>query len=244
MEDDGVQQIKASEDVRNEIGDTALHVATRAAHADFVKQLVTSNYMKENDLEKKNKEGDTAFTLAAMSGNVQLALLMFEKNKKLAMIRDGKKYYPGMLPVQVAALLGLKDMVNYLYTITGEELKNEDRIKLLKNKEGDTAFTLAAMSGNVQLALLMFEKNKKLAMIRDGKKYYPGMLPIQVAALLGLKDMVNYLYTITGEELKNEDRIKLLVTLIDNDSYGKHQFQNILGLPVFVYKRPAMKMLA
>ncbi|KAH7534688.1 hypothetical protein JRO89_XSUnG0002800 [Xanthoceras sorbifolium] len=115
----------------SDVGNTALHVAAAAGHINFVKQLVMGNYMKENDLEKKNKEGDTAFTLAAMSGNVQLALLMIEKNKKLAMIRNGKEDDPGMLPVQTAALLGLKKMVNYLYRITKEELKNEDRIELL-----------------------------------------------------------------------------------------------------------------
>ncbi|KAH7534692.1 hypothetical protein JRO89_XSUnG0000300 [Xanthoceras sorbifolium] len=440
MEDDGVQQIKASEDVRNEIdlettkryvdlyvaalegdwgkaeaiykdypddavaslsdlGDNALHVAAAAGRINFVKQLVMSNYRNEKDLEKKNKEGNTALTLAAMSENVQLALLMIQKNKKLAMIRTGIEDNLGLLPVQMAALLGLKKIVNCLYTITREELKNEDRIELLvilidnnlyvqskefgrdaaatvstiflifesfksmlcllikdkqkdskalfvlqqaladaifprimgatsakeawdtlkqefhcsetafedvddgvqqieedyvpeeidpetrkryevlyeaalegvwgkaeaiykdypgdavaslsdvgdtalhvaaaaghthfvkqlimsnymkednlekKNKEGNTALTLAAMSENVQLALLMIQKNKKLAMIRNDS----GILPVQTAALLGLEHMVKYLYTITTtEELKNEDRIELLVTLIRYDLY-------------------------
>ncbi|KAH7534687.1 hypothetical protein JRO89_XSUnG0002000 [Xanthoceras sorbifolium] len=148
----------------SDVGDTALHVAAAAGHTHFVKQLIMSNYMKEDNLEKKNKEGNTALTLAAMSENVQLALLMIQKNKKLAMIRNGK------------------------------------------------------------------EDNS-------------GMLPVQMAALLGLKKMLNYLYTITREELKNEDRIELLVILIDNDLYGKHLFQYILGLPMDSVKRPSMKML-
>ncbi|KAH7531689.1 hypothetical protein JRO89_XSUnG0011300 [Xanthoceras sorbifolium] len=82
------------------------------------------------------------------------------------------------------------------------------------------------MSENVQLALLMIEKNKKLAMIRN-EKYQLGMLPVQVADLFGHRKMVNYLYTITREELKNEDRIALLITLIINDLYSKHLFQFI-----------------
>ncbi|KAL5842958.1 hypothetical protein ACOSQ3_013561 [Xanthoceras sorbifolium] len=113
-----------------------------------------SNYMKENDLEKKNHDGNTAFTLAAMSGNVQLALLMIEKNKKLAMIRNGKEDNLGMLPVQMAALLGLKKMVNYLYKITREELKNEDRIELLVTLIDNASY---------DVALSMVEEHPELA---------------------------------------------------------------------------------
>ncbi|KAH7569652.1 hypothetical protein JRO89_XS06G0228100 [Xanthoceras sorbifolium] len=110
--------------------------------------------MKEDDLEKKNKKGNTAFTLVAMSGNVQLALLMIENNKKLAMIRNGIEDNSGMLAVQVAALLGHKEMVNYLYKITREDLKNEDRIELLVKLIDSDLY---------DVALLMVEEHPDLA---------------------------------------------------------------------------------
>ncbi|KAL5773587.1 hypothetical protein ACOSQ2_013511 [Xanthoceras sorbifolium] len=138
----------------SDLGDNALHVAAGAGHTPFVAKLISSNYMKEDDLEKKNKKGNTAFTLVAMSGNVQLALLMIEKNKKLAMIRNGIEDNSGMLAVQVAALLGHKEMVNYLYKITREDLKNEDRIELLVKLIDSDLY---------DVALLMVEEHPDLA---------------------------------------------------------------------------------
>ncbi|KAK1556853.1 hypothetical protein Q3G72_013425 [Acer saccharum] len=69
------------------------------------------------------------------------------------------------------------------------------------------------MTGNMKLVLLMLEKNEELAMIRNRS----GKLPVQMAALLGHKEMVNKLYCTTKNKLTQEDLFELLILLIGND---------------------------
>ncbi|KAK3188909.1 hypothetical protein Dsin_028470 [Dipteronia sinensis] len=114
------------QDCLTDVGDTALHVAVVARSNDFVEKLVRSKYMEKEDLEKPNNEGNTAFILAAMLGNIEVVLLMLEKNEKLVKIRNGEN-----LPVQMAALLGHKEMVKCLYIRTKDHLNDDDRILLL-----------------------------------------------------------------------------------------------------------------
>ncbi|KAJ4702459.1 Ankyrin repeat family protein [Melia azedarach] len=105
--------------------DTALHIAAAAKHTNFVKELVKR--MNEEDLAEKNNVGNTALCLAAASGKVELAKVMMEKNKALAMIRDRNE----MLPLHMATSLGHKELVKFIYQETKDELDNEDRIELL-----------------------------------------------------------------------------------------------------------------
>ncbi|KAK2640250.1 hypothetical protein Ddye_028045 [Dipteronia dyeriana] len=58
------------------LGDTALHVVAAVGRNEFVKQLV-SKYLKDEDLEMKNEKGNTAFCLAAMTGNMELVRFIY-----------------------------------------------------------------------------------------------------------------------------------------------------------------------
>lgn len=66
-------------------------------------------------------------------------------------------------------------------------------------------------------ARVMMKHNKFIAMVRDHNQ----TLPIDVAASLCHRDMVEYLYEQTKYSLSDEDCIELLVTLIETDIYGK-----------------------
>lgn len=106
--------------------ETALHIAAGARHTMFVQELV--KLMTPDDLALQNKVGNTALCFAAASGIKKIAEVMVNKNNKLPSIRGSK----GATALCMAALLGHKDMVWYLYTVTKEEdLTDKDRIELL-----------------------------------------------------------------------------------------------------------------
>ncbi|KAJ4702447.1 Ankyrin repeat family protein [Melia azedarach] len=107
----------------SEKGGTALHIAAAAKHIDFVKELVKR--MNENDLSKQNSVGSTALFFAAASGKVELAQEIVKNNKEIAMIPDDR----GTLPIDMAAWLGDKRMVEYLYQET-TPLNEEHRKQL------------------------------------------------------------------------------------------------------------------
>ena len=64
----------------------------------------------------------------------------------------------------------------------------------------------------------MVETGRDLAMTRGREN----LLPIYMAALLGHRGMVSYLYDETKEQLTDSDRITLLVALINSDIYGEN----------------------
>ncbi|KAG8639674.1 hypothetical protein MANES_14G165800v8 [Manihot esculenta] len=117
----------------NAQGETALHIATAANHAQFVKQMVNKipeekkHYLAIKASNENNGQGNTAFFYAAVSGNVEVAQIMLKKNDSLVMIR-GKR---NVLPIHVAALVGNKEMVHFLYKKCKEQLKANDRKALL-----------------------------------------------------------------------------------------------------------------
>ena len=115
-------------DEHSDVRDTALEAAVLAGHNDFVENLSSSSYMKKEDLERKNGDGNTAFIVAAMLGNIRVVLRMLEKNEKLVNIRNERRK---RLPVQMAASLGHKDIVKCLYKRTMDHFNDEDRILLL-----------------------------------------------------------------------------------------------------------------
>ncbi|KAG6769289.1 hypothetical protein POTOM_024909 [Populus tomentosa] len=106
-------------------GETALHIAAAAEHTHFVKQLVGK--MSIEALTYKNEAGNTAFCFAAISGVEALANVMMETGRDLAMTRGREN----LLPIYMAALLGHRGMVSYLYDETKEQLTDSDRITLL-----------------------------------------------------------------------------------------------------------------
>ena len=106
-------------------GETALHIAAAAEHTHFVKMLVER--MSAEALTYKNEAGNTSFCFAAISGVEALAKVMMDIKRDLAMTRGREN----LLPIYMAALMGHRGMVSYLYDETKEQLTDGDRITLL-----------------------------------------------------------------------------------------------------------------
>nr|XP_016450194.1 PREDICTED: uncharacterized protein LOC107775034 [Nicotiana tabacum] len=107
-------------------GERVLHIAAVARSTRFVQKLV--NKLEESDLELPNNGGTNAFCFAAASGVVKIASIMRDKNNKLPNIisKHGSA-------ITMAALLGHKDMVVYLYEVTDlAALDNLERFELLE----------------------------------------------------------------------------------------------------------------
>ncbi|KAL2473934.1 Ankyrin repeat family protein [Forsythia ovata] len=106
--------------------DRPLHIAAATKRTDFVRNLVEN--LNTSDLALQNKHGNTAFCHAAVSGVVEIAKVMYEKNKDLPTIRGSGK----MTPFEMAVLLGNKKMVEYLYKITPlGDFEAEERMRIL-----------------------------------------------------------------------------------------------------------------
>ncbi|XP_019160649.1 PREDICTED: ankyrin repeat-containing protein NPR4-like [Ipomoea nil] len=139
--------------------DTVLHVAALGGNKLFVRKVVEMLKSSE-DLEEKNDYGCTAFYNAVVSGVVENAKCMIEKNQRLLRIRS----YSEITPIHQAALQRHKDMVSYLYTVKPleEYLERQERIKLLKitiyNHMHDVA--LKILKEDRTLALTKFKGNR------------------------------------------------------------------------------------
>ncbi|TKY72713.1 Ankyrin repeat-containing protein [Spatholobus suberectus] len=106
--------------------ETALHISAGARRTKFVEELVKR--MRAMDLEIQNKDNNTALCFAAASGVTNIAKLMVESNRNLPGIRGSE----GVTPLYIATLLGQRDMVWYLYSVTNHEMLNtEDYFSLL-----------------------------------------------------------------------------------------------------------------
>ena len=101
--------------------DTVLHVAAGARHVHFVKKLV--EMMDKQDLKLKDINGNTAFSIAAAAGSIEIVDIMMKKNEYLPTIRGGQ----GMTPLYMAALMRQSEMADYLYSGTKEMLDDADR---------------------------------------------------------------------------------------------------------------------
>ncbi|KAL2494108.1 Ankyrin repeat family protein [Forsythia ovata] len=133
--------------------ETVLHVAAGAKHVKFVEELV--KLMDPSELAIKNKYENTALCFAVVSGIKRIAEVMVAKNNDLPMIRGSN----GVTPLHIAALLGYRDMVWYLSSVTDSQyLTREDYIALL----------LATISSDLfDIALKILEHKPELAIERD-----------------------------------------------------------------------------
>ncbi|KAA8535787.1 hypothetical protein F0562_030779 [Nyssa sinensis] len=131
-----------------------------ARHTKFVEELV--NKISANDLELKNKDGNTALCFAAASGITWIAEVMVNKNINLPRIRGSQ----GVTPLYMAALLGHRDMVWYLYSVTGDEyLKLEDFFGLLVAAISSDLydFALYVLGRHPHLAI-RYDRNRETAL--------------------------------------------------------------------------------
>ncbi|CAN1810306.1 Ankyrin repeat-containing protein ITN1 [Linum perenne] len=133
--------------------ETALHIAAGARHTVFVRKLVKK--MTPDDLSLQNKVGNTALCFAAVAGLTEIAKVLVNKNRHLPLIRGSK----GATPLYMAVLLGKRDMVWYLYSVTNDnDLSGEDRIGLL----------VAAITSDLfDFALALLRNHPELGTARD-----------------------------------------------------------------------------
>lgn len=137
-------------------GETVLHIAAAAKHPHLVAELV--NIMDIDSLALVNKVGNTALCFAAVSGVVEIAATMVEKHRGLPNIRGSQ----GMTPLHMAGLLGHRQMVWYLLSVTDvQQLTDQDRIGLLTSCIDTDLF---------EEALYILHNNRNLALLRDAKK--------------------------------------------------------------------------
>lgn len=133
--------------------ETALHIAAGAKQTEFVKELV--KLMDKRDLELKNKYDNTALCFAAASGVIMIAEVMVEKNRDLPGVRGSN----GVTPLHMAALLGHRDMVWFLYNVTNNEFLT---------KQDYTALLIATISSDLyDVALQILQQQPNLATERD-----------------------------------------------------------------------------
>ncbi|WVY95408.1 hypothetical protein V8G54_034496 [Vigna mungo] len=85
----------------------------------FVKELM--HCMDKEDLVNYKEEGNTAFCLAAMSGNVEIAKILFCKNPWLLWIRDQNH----MLPIEIASSAGHIPMTKFLFQKTSKDPRHK-----------------------------------------------------------------------------------------------------------------------
>ena len=87
--------------------------------------------------------------------------------------------------------------------------------------EGNTAFCLVAITGNVKIAEILLRKNHRLLWIRDQNH----MLPIQLASSAGHIPMTEFLFRKTSEDPQDiipfQDIVKLFFFALNNNIYCK-----------------------
>ncbi|KAI9126557.1 hypothetical protein K1719_002153 [Acacia pycnantha] len=133
---------------------TVLHVAAGAGHVHFVKELL--NVMDESHLDLQDKRGNTALSFAAISGNLEIAKLLYQANPFLPKIRSGT----GFTPLLFAALQGKADVANYLFPLTANDENFEE-------VDWNKTFLTCIDSGIYDLALEMLKERQGLAFARD-----------------------------------------------------------------------------
>ncbi|KAL9246026.1 hypothetical protein vseg_019610 [Gypsophila vaccaria] len=99
------------------VSETALHIAvgTGKRGLDFVENLVKE--MSPEDLTLTDQHDETAFSLAAVVGNVEAAKILVSKNPNLPNISCTRGF-----PINKAAQFSQKKMVKYLLTVTKADI--------------------------------------------------------------------------------------------------------------------------
>ncbi|KAI3845125.1 hypothetical protein MKX03_019792 [Papaver bracteatum] len=140
--------------------ETALHVAIRSGHTDFVEELVWKMSAKDLEIKEMNN-GDTALHTAAIAGNIQAARVMVEKNPNLPQIRNKN----GWIPLSSAAYCSSykqKEMMEYLLSVT----KHNNRSPFYGRAGGELICTITR-AGRHGIAKKLIEEYPNLATDKD-----------------------------------------------------------------------------
>ncbi|KAH1232062.1 hypothetical protein GmHk_09G024814 [Glycine max] len=131
---------------------TLLHVAAEANQLHFVKELV--KLLSDEDLELQDRKGNTAFCLAAASGNVRIVKVMARRNSRLPTIRRGD----GLTPLHMAALQGKNKMAWHLY---------HDTVQTFNDADWDALFFFCLKTDIYDLALKVLREKPRVALARN-----------------------------------------------------------------------------
>ncbi|XP_068496731.1 uncharacterized protein [Phaseolus vulgaris] len=213
----------------NAQGITALHVAVSMRNTSFVEKMM--NCMKMQDLEICMADGNTAFCLAAMTGNVKIAGILFGKNGRLPWIRGQKD----MLPIQLASSAGHIPMVEFLFQAHQENLHNnipfQDIVKLFFFTIDNNIYSVASK---------LLDRYPKLTSIENEE----GLTPLQMLAkhsssqeVIGNEDIVRSLFKGMEEENESLNYAKLSTAMFDAAKSG-----NIMILKSLLRYHPAAKL--
>uniref|UniRef100_M1AP49 PGG domain-containing protein n=1 Tax=Solanum tuberosum TaxID=4113 RepID=M1AP49_SOLTU len=133
--------------VRQTISDqlgTILHIAATTKSTRFVRELM--KLIEVSELEVKNKYRNTAFSLAAGSGFIEIVKAMRGRNENLPNIRG----YQERLPITTAAMNGYKAMVSYLFEVTSFDLiQQQERLDLLRITTQNEMYVLLLQTSGV-----------------------------------------------------------------------------------------------
>ncbi|KAI3932118.1 hypothetical protein MKW92_005762 [Papaver armeniacum] len=135
--------------------ETALHVAIRSGHTDFVEELVWQMSAKDLEIKEMNN-GDTALHTAAIAGNIQAARVMVEKNPNLPQIRNKN----GWIPLSSAAYCSSykqKEMMEYLLSVT----KHNNRSPFYGRAGGELICTITRAGRHGKNFKPIFQEEKR-----------------------------------------------------------------------------------
>ncbi|XP_029130096.1 uncharacterized protein LOC114916796 isoform X2 [Cajanus cajan] len=192
-------------------GNTALHVAVSMDQTSFVENLV--NCMNMQDVEICMADENTAFCLAAISGNLKIAEILFGKNPKLLCMRG----HNDMLPIQLASSAGHIPMTEFLFQAT-DDLHNilpfPDIVKLFFMTITNNIFTVTSK---------LLDRYPKLVTIENEE----GLTTLQMLAqfswckeTVGHQDIINSLFKGMEEEKEALNSEQLSKALFDAAKSG------------------------
>ncbi|XP_026450301.1 uncharacterized protein LOC113350389 isoform X2 [Papaver somniferum] len=137
-------------------GDTALHIAAVSGRIHLVKELV--QLMPSEALEITTHVGCTALLQTAVTGSMEIAKLMVEKNSNLLRIKNPFN----LIPLVVSAVNGNEVLLRYLYSVTPKE-ELDPRAGIT----GAAFLTSLIMADIYDIALDVLQRYPKLATSRD-----------------------------------------------------------------------------
>nr|DAD22611.1 TPA_asm: hypothetical protein HUJ06_024074 [Nelumbo nucifera] len=115
---------------------------------------------------------------------------------------NAKRFIDGHPDAVRVKITTIRDTALHIATDNGNVLMVDKLIQLmsaedleLKDINGDTALSRAALGGNTKIAELLVRKSTGLVCIPNNY----GFIPVTVAAGFGFKDTVRFLYSVTPE---------------------------------------------
>ncbi|KAF6140386.1 hypothetical protein GIB67_013155 [Kingdonia uniflora] len=150
-------------------GKTALHIAAASGQTTFVKKLVRHEKMTPEMLEKTDSGGHTALYYAVAAGHLEAVKAMVKENPKLPQIKNLDK----RSPILEAALLGHRELLEYLYVKTADDMPYDGQdLREASPFQGELGVMLlnAIIAADFyDIAIALVKLHPEVATIRVGK---------------------------------------------------------------------------